>query len=132
MKQREFFNVIINGTGSVTVKAEDGKKITKEVSVSSPEIVEFAKGRIKHLDDVNSARQSKLSPKQRENEEIIQTMLDTLEKGVTYTAADISKTTGVSSPIISALCQKLVDRNLATKSKVKIKGKSPVNGYTLI
>lgn len=131
MTQREFFNVIINGTGKVSYKGENGNTMYKEISISDPEIKEFAEGRIAYLDKQNEKRANSLTPKQKENEALIERLLVELEKGVTYTAADIGLTLGVSPNVITALMRKMADRKLCTVSKVKIKGGRPVNGYTL-
>lgn len=100
----------------------------------SEEVTAFATERIKHLDEVNEHRKSRGSKTQRANVEIKAALLNALEKGVTYTAAEVValEVDGITSTQkASALLRQLVEDNKLTATEVKIKGKGKVKGYTL-
>lgn len=112
MTQREFFNAVI----AANINAD---------------LTAFAQERIAHLDTVNANRKSKGTPKQRENAEIIQRIIDTVDKGVPFTGAQIAEKYGVSAPVATALCGKIVKAGYATVAKERVeKGKGKVNVYT--
>lgn len=112
MTQREFYTAVINAN-------------------VSEDITEFAKGRIAHLDDVNSKRASKGTPAQRENAEIKARIVAEIDKGVPFTAAEIAKKFDISPNKASALCGQIAKAGYATIAKARVeKGKSKVNIYT--
>lgn len=112
MTKREFYTNVVNANISEEMTAQ-------------------AETYIKKLDSVNENRRNSLNPNQKANEEIMDTIVNTMESGVTYTAASIGEMVGISTAKASALCSKLVDRKRVVKGETKIKGKGKVCSYTL-
>lgn len=112
MTQREFFNAVIAAN-------------------LSAEMTAFAEGRIAHLDAVNSNRASKGTPKQRANAEVQANIIATIDKGVPFTGKQVAEKYGISAPVATAICGKIVKAGYATVTKERVeKGKGKVNVYT--
>lgn len=136
MTQREFFNVIANGTGTISFKAESGNTNFKDITKDDPEIVEFAKEQIEKLNARNAARKNKETPaakaKEEENETLRQRIIEVTEVGVNYTAKAIAEVLGddVKFQKVAAVIKPLVENGTFVKGETKIKGKGKVNCYT--
>lgn len=112
MTQRDFFTAVIAAN-------------------LSAEMTAFAEGRIKHLDDVNSKRTEKGTPKQRANAEIQANIIATIDKGVPFTGKQVAEKYGLTPPVATAICGKIVKAGYATVTKERVeKGKGKVNVYT--
>lgn len=112
MTQRDFFTAVINAN-------------------LSAEMTAFAEGRIKHLDDVNSKRTEKGTPKQRANAEVQANIIATIDKGVPFTGKQVAEKYGLTPPVATAICGKIVKAGYATVTKERVeKGKGKVNVYT--
>ena len=73
----------------------------------------------------------KRAEKEKEYDEVIATIVDTiLSEDTAMTASEIGEALGVNVQKASALMRKVVDRGLAVKSDVKVKGKGTQKGYT--
>lgn len=127
MTQREFFEAII--------KAEfaSDKIIDTEAKtlVTVEDVKAFAQERINHLDTVNSNRRTKSTPKQKANAEMQANIIATIDKGVPFTGKQVAEKYGISAPVATAICGKIVKAGYATVTKERVeKGKSKVNVYT--
>lgn len=112
MTQREFFTAVIAAN-------------------LSEEMTAFAESRIAHLDAVNSKRTEKGTPKQRANAEVQANIIATIDKGVPFTGKQVAEKYGISAPVATALCGKIVKAGYATVAKERVeKGKGKVNVYT--
>lgn len=112
MTQRDFFTAVIAAN-------------------LSAEMTAFAEGRIKHLDDVNSKRTEKGTPKQRANAEVQANIIATIDKGVPFTGKQVAEKYGLTPPVATAICGKIVKAGYATVTKERVeKGKGKVNVYT--
>lgn len=111
MTKREFYTNVINAN------------ISEEMTTQ-------AETYIAKLDSVNENRRNSLNPNQKANEEIMDTIFNSMEIGVTYTAASIGELVGITTAKASSLCGKLADRERIVKGETKIKGKGKVCSYT--
>ena len=112
MTQREFFNAVIAAN-------------------LSDEMTAFAQGRIDHLDTVNSKRANTATPKQKANADMQANIIATIDKGVPFTGKQVAEKYGISAPVATAICGKIVKAGFATVVKERVeKGKGKVNVYT--
>ena len=112
MTQREFFQNVVNAN------------ITEEMTT-------YAEGRIAMLDKENERRRNTPTAKQKDNEVLMDKIVNSMESGVTYTAASLAEVVGESVAKVSALCTKLAERERLIKGETKVKGKGKVKSYTL-
>lgn len=99
--------------------------ISEEMNAKGAELLEG-------LDKKNAQRASKPSKTQKENEVLKANMLEKLEKGKGYLAAEIGSIMGFSTPKASALAKQLVDEGKATVANVKVKNKGTQKSYTIL
>lgn len=140
MTQREFYTLILNGTGTST-DTVDGKKVSEPVSLYDAEgnlseaVIDYAKSAIAALDEKNAKRKTSEAETKRKaaNSALATSILESLEKGRTYTASELAKTFGVSTQKITAIVKPLVaDNALTVIEGYKPEGaKSKVKGYAL-
>ena len=140
MTQREFYTLILNGTGTST-DTVDGKKVSTAVSLYdetgalSAEVINYAKAAISALDEKNAKRKTSKAETDRKaaNSALAEGILTSLEKGRTYTASELAKTFGVSTQKISAIIKPLAENGSITVIEgYKPEGaKSKVKGYAL-
>jgi len=71
----------------------------------------------------------KRAEKDKEYDEVIARIVDTILTDEAKTASEIAAELEVSVQKASALMRKVVERGLATKSDVKVKGKGTQKGY---
>lgn len=120
MTQREFFNVIANGTGTISFKAESGNTNFKDITRDDPEIVEFAKKQIEALGKKNSARNVKARAKKAdENAPLVAQIKTILADGKTHTCSEISASTGANIPKVSSLISTYF-KDTVVKETVKV------------
>ena len=101
----------------------------------SDEMTAFAESALEKLDKRNSSRKEKGTKTQHENTAIKSAIINAIDRGTTYTAAEISSLgiDGITSTQkASALMRQLVESGEVTETTVKIKGKGKVKGYTLV
>ena len=101
----------------------------------SDEMTAFAESALEKLDKRNSSRKEKGTKTQHENTAIKSAIINAMDRGTTYTAAEISSLgiDGITSTQkASALMRQLVESGEVTETTVKIKGKGKVKGYTLV
>ncbi len=113
MTQREFFTKVIEAN------------INDELTAKAQELVAG-------LDKRNAQKSSKPTKTQAENEVLKAEMLNKLEKGKGYLAAEIGVVMGFSTSKASALAKQLVDEGKATVADVKVKGKGMQKSYTIL
>lgn len=113
MTQREFFTKVI------------------EANINE-ELTEKAKELVAGLDKRNAQKASTQTKTQKENEVLKAEMVDKLEKGKGYLAAEIGVVMGFSTSKASALAKQLVDEGKATVADVKVKGKGMQKSYTVL
>lgn len=100
----------------------------------SDEMTNYAKERIKHLDEVNEHRKAKGSKTQRANVEVKKSILAVMENDTIYTASQIVEMgiEGITSTQkASALLRQMTETGELTVTDIKIKGKGKVKGYAL-
>lgn len=115
MTSREFYTAVINANIADTV-------------------TEFATKALAKLDEKNEKRKAEGSKTAKANVAIKAAIVNAMEQGVTYTAAEIVAlgVEGITSTQkASALMRQIVAAGQAVESEVKIKGKGKVKGYTL-
>lgn len=95
-------------------------------------VIAKAEAEIAKLDERNEKRKGENSKRAKENAPIIEAIVNYLteNKGVKV-ASVIAKALDLSTAKVSSLCGKLVAEGKVKVSKVKEKGKSPVNGYEI-
>ena len=113
MTQREFFTKVIEAN------------INEELTAKAKELVAG-------LDKRNAQKASTQTKTQKENEVLKAEMLNKLEKGKGYLAAEIGVVMGFSTSKASALAKQLVDEGKATVADVKVKGKGTQKSYTIL
>lgn len=113
MTQREFFTKVI------------------EANINE-ELTEKAKELVAGLDKRNAQKASTQTKTQKENEVLKAEMVDKLEKGKGYLAAEIGVVMGFSTSKATALASQLVKSGKATVADVKVKGKGMQKSYTIL
>ena len=113
MTQREFFTKVIEAN------------INEELTAKAQELVAG-------LDKRNAQKSATQTKTQKENEVLKAEMLNKLEKGKGYLAAEIGVVMGFSTSKASALAKQLVDEGKATVADVKVKGKGMQKSYTIL
>ena len=101
----------------------------------SDEVTKFAEKALAKLDEKNAKRKAEGSKTAKENKVIKENLVAAMEKGVTYTAAELFALgiEGITSTQkASALIRQVVEAGGAVESEIKIKGKGKVKGYTLV
>lgn len=113
MTQREFFTKVIEAN------------INEELTAKAQELVAG-------LDKRNAQKSATQTKTQKENEVLKAEMLNKLEKGKGYLAAEIGVVMGFSTSKASALAKQLVDEGKATVANVKVKNKGTQKSYTIL
>jgi hypothetical protein len=116
MTQREFFNAVAQAN-------------------VSEEITEFANAQITKLDERNKSRKSETTKRQTANAELAEKIVDKMESGVTYTAAEIVGfgIEGIpSTQKVTPLMKMMAENGRVTITDVSIKGKGKVKGYAIV
>jgi predicted HTH transcriptional regulator len=112
MTNREVLTLIANGTANDTTKV-------------------WAMGMITKLDQKNAKRKNTETKAQKENKELMGTILANLSAGTPTVASTLGTILGVSTQKASALCTLLVKEGKVVATDVKVKGKGAVKGYLL-
>lgn len=84
------------------------------------------------LNKRNAQKSATMTKTQKENEVLKAEMVDKLEKGKGYLAAEIGVVMGFSTSKASALAKQLVDEGKATVANVKVKNKGTQKSYTIL
>ena len=131
---RAFLTAIVSG--ELTINVEGGDPITKSIFDENgaliPEMTDFATEAIGKLDKKNNDRKGKLTPSQKENEQLKADIVAGMTAGETYTAKALVENFGLkNSQKASALARQLVAAGVFTESEVK-SDKGKVKGYTLV
>lgn len=139
MTQRELYNIIINGNGTVTDKNEDGTRAGQrtinliEDGVINPEIIAYAQASIDKLNDRNSNRKASPSElaKATERTELDEQILNLMEGERTYTCNEIATATGKNTQTITSAFNRLMADGKVTRidNYKPAKGKSKCKGY---
>lgn len=112
MTKREFYNAVIS--------AKVSAKLT-----------EFATKEIAKLDKVNSARSSKPTKTQRENEPIKNAILEYLTDKKPTTSPDIGSALNITTNKASGLARELVKEGKLIQSEVKIPKRGTLKAYAI-
>lgn len=113
MTQREFFTKVIEAN------------INEELTAKAQEL-------IAGLDKRNAQKSATMTKTQKENEVLKAEMLEKLERGKGYLAAEIGVVMGFSTSKATALAGQLVKSGKATAADVKVKGKGMQKSYTIL
>lgn len=113
MTQREFITKAIEAN------------ISEEMNVKGAELLEG-------LNKRNAQKSATMTKTQKENEVLKAEMVDKLEKGKGYLAAEIGVIMGFSTSKATALASQLVKSGKATVADVKVKGKGMQKSYTIL
>ena len=111
MTNRELYNAVINGN------------ITDEVKAKAQE--ELAK-----LDARNSAKNSKPTKTQKENEPIAKAIVEALAGGEKL-SVDLATELGITVNKVNGIALNLVKEGVLVKTKTKVKGKGEMTAYSL-
>ena len=112
MTKREVMNAIVNGEMNEEVKA-------------------WAEHEIEKMDAANEKRRNTLSKKAKENQPLIDRIVEEILSDEPKTASDVAAVLEVSVQKASALLREAVKAGRAAAEDVKIKGKGTQKGYTL-
>lgn len=113
MTQREFITKAIEAN------------ISEEMNVKGAEL-------LAGLNKRNAQKSATMTKTQKENEVLKAEMLEKLEKGKGYLAAEIGAIMGFSTSKATALASQLVKSDKATVADVKVKGKGTQKSYTIL
>lgn len=130
MTQREFFEVIANGTGKVSYKNGENTAF-KTVGINDPDIKEYAKSAIEKLNAKNEKRKTEGSKTAKENEPIKANIVKLFEDNpqTVYTAKNIADKIGISTQKSSALLRQIVSTGRVDVFDTKDEKKNKVKGY---
>ena len=112
MTKREFYVAIANG------------EMTDELKKLAAEYIE-------KMDAANEERKNKMTKKQKENEALKATILETLTDEP-QTATTVGEKVEISTQKASALLRQLVADGMASVTEVKVTGKGKQKGYTVL
>ena len=113
MTQRDFYNAVV------------------EANINA-ELTEYAAAQVEKLNARNEKRKTTENPKQKENNEIKEKIVEFLNgKTEPMLSAEIAEGVGISLQKASALCRQLVEDGKATAGEKKVKGKGNLKTYAL-
>lgn len=130
MTQREFFEVVLNGSAKVSYKNGDST-VFKTVDVNDPDIKEYAKSAIDKLNAKNEKRKTEGSKTAKANVAVKEDIMKIFEENpqTVFTAKNIADKMDISTQKSSALLRQLTDR--IDVFEVKDEKKNRVKGYQL-
>ena len=140
MTLREFYNIIINGNGTVTDKNEDGTKaetrsitLMNEDGTINPEIIAYAQTSVDKLTERNANRKASKSElaKAEERNSIANQIYELMENERTYTCGEISAVIGKNTQSLTPILTRMVDEGRIERidNFKPAKGKSRCKGY---
>lgn len=97
----------------------------------SDDLKTYADAAIAKLDARNEKRKTTETKAQKENKEVMTTIVNTITANGAMVASEIGTALGISTQKASALCKLLVDEGTLVKTDVKVKGKGTVKQYSL-
>lgn len=130
MTQREFFEVVLNGSAKVSYKNGDDT-VFKTVDVNDPDIKEYAKSAIDKLNAKNEKRKTEGSKTAKANVAVKEDIMKIFEENpqTVFTAKNIADKMDISTQKSSALLRQLTDK--IDVFEVKDEKKNKVKGYQL-
>lgn len=130
MTQREFFEVVLNGSAKVSYKNGDDT-VFKTVDVNDPDIKEYAKSAIDKLNAKNEKRKTEGNKTAKENAPIKENIMKIFKENpqTVFTAKNIADKMDISTQKSSALLRQLIDK--IDVFEVKDEKKNKVKGYQL-
>lgn len=130
MTQREFFEVVLNGSAKVSYKNGDDT-IFKTIDINDPDIKEYAKSAIEKLNAKNEKRKSEGSKTAKANIAVKEDIMKIFEENpqTVFTAKNIADKMDISTQKSSALLRQLTDK--IDVFEVKDEKKNKVKGYQL-
>lgn len=130
MTQREFFEVVLNGSAKVSYKNGDST-VFKTVDVNDPDIKEYAKSAIDKLNAKNEKRKTEGSKTAKANVAVKEDIMKIFEENpqTVFTAKNIADKMDISTQKSSALLRQLTDK--IDVFEVKDEKKNKVKGYQL-
>lgn len=130
MTQREFFEVVLNGSAKVSYKNGDST-VFKTVDVNDPDIKEYAKSAIDKLNAKNEKRKTEGSKTTKANVAVKGDIMKIFEENpqTVFTAKNIADKMDISTQKSSALLRQLTDK--IDVFEVKDEKKNKVKGYQL-
>lgn len=130
MTQREFFEVVLNGSAKVSYKNGDDT-VFKTIDINDPDIKEYAKSAIEKLNAKNEKRKTEGNKTAKENAPIKENIMKIFKENpqTVFTAKNIADKMGISTQKSSALLRQLTDK--IDVFEVKDEKKNKVKGYQL-
>lgn len=130
MTQREFFEVVLNGSAKVSYKNGDST-VFKTVDVNDPDIKEYAKSAIDKLNAKNEKGKTEGSKTAKANVAVKEDIMKIFEENpqTVFTAKNIADKMDISTQKSSALLRQLTDK--IDVFEVKDEKKNKVKGYQL-
>ena len=92
----------------------------------------FAQAEIDKLDARNDKRKNTQTKTQKENESVMNAILEYLTANGSDVASSIGSALSISTQKASALCKLLTDSGKLTVADVKVKGKGTLKQYTIV
>ena len=107
--------------------------LTKVLAIKgiAQELADYANEGIAKLDARNDKRKNTQTKVQKENEGVMNTIVETLTANGAMVASEIATAIGISTQKASALCKLLVDGDRVQVADVKVKNKGTLKQYSI-
>ena len=108
--------------------------LTKVLAIEElpEEMKTYAEEKIEKLDARNDHRKNTQTKTQKENESVMNAILEYLTANGSDVASSIGSALSISTQKASALCKLLTDSGKLTVADVKVKGKGTLKQYTIV
>lgn len=108
--------------------------LTKVLAIEglSADLTTYANEGIAKLDARNDKRKNTQTKAQKENEGVMNTIIETLTANGAMVASEIATAIGISTQKASALCKLLVDGGKVKVEDVKVKNKGTLKQYSIV
>ena len=108
--------------------------LTKVLAIEgiAKDLADYANEGIAKLDARNDKRKNTQTKAQKENAEVMKSIVTLIEEKGAMVASAIGTELGISTQKASALCKLLVDNKALAVADVKIKNKGTVKEYSLV
>jgi hypothetical protein len=107
--------------------------LTKVLAIEgiAKELADYANEGIAKLDARNDKRKSTQTKAQKENEGVMNAIVETLTASGAMVASEVASAVGISTQKASALCKLLVDGGKVQVADVKVKNKGTLKQYSI-
>jgi hypothetical protein len=108
--------------------------LTKVIAIEgiSKDLADYANEGIAKLDARNDKRKNTQTKAQKENEGVMNAIVETLTTNGAMVASEVASAVGISTQKASALCKLLVDGGKVQVADVKVKNKGTLKQYSIV